>query len=85
MRQLGLEHFINELVPLPPVVTVVAGIVEFDTALRFHRGRIEQQKVNVLAVDLVPVGVVLVGAHGEENVAHVDLRAHDRPPAHGPR
>jgi hypothetical protein len=51
----GGEDLIDEGIPILPIRTLVTLVVEFNTQYRLHRSRVAEQKIDVLAVNLVCV------------------------------
>lgn len=75
----GLKHLIHKFIPILAITAVVAGIVEFHAAQGSHGRRIADQEIDMLAVDLVPVALVLVGPSHEEDVSQIHLGTDDNP------
>jgi hypothetical protein len=59
---------VDKLVSLLAITSSMAGVVEFDAAAWFHRGGIAQQKINMLAVDLVAPALILVRPNYEKDI-----------------
>ena len=71
-RQSGcIEYAIHELVPLLPVSPTVTGIIQLDAQTRTHCRWIADQEINVLPVNLISVGLVLVRPNDIDHVAEV--------------
>lgn len=78
-----LEHFINEGIASLAVALAMTRVVQFDTCKRFHRARIAQDEVDMLAIDLVAKPLVLVGLGDKEQIVQVYLRAYHDSIAYG--
>ena len=53
------KDLIHEGIPFTPILAPVTAVVQFDANQWLHRRRVAEQKIDVLAVDLVPVGAEL--------------------------
>jgi hypothetical protein len=71
----GSERAVDELVAGLAGGTLMGGVVQLDGGDGAHGGRLAEHEVQVLAVDAVPVGLVLFAGGDEEDISQVDLGA----------
>ncbi len=58
------KYLIHKLIAFLAVIALVAFVIQFDPQEGTHRLGVAQQKINMLAVDLVGVNPVLAGITG---------------------
>lgn len=67
------KHFIDELIPILPVFSLVGLVVELDDQLRVHRFRFTDEKIDVLPVNPVPRTLVFVRALHVDEVGNANF------------